>query len=867
VTFWRTRARLLPGGILAVAIGALVAFAAAGSAGVSVSGPALARLLPAIAVIFAVLAARRPHLDWRTRRGWLLAATAAALLVVSAVPYPASDGATDLPTAAFPASWFPTSQPLDIGYPPSGLPQISDLARLAVAPLLIAALLSFSPRGVSHRTRQLAALDAMAVTAAAGTAFWYVSLGRVLPVLEPPELTGAIVLGYLAADLALLFVAVLVARSVSGPGHRSVGLLALAGVCEALADGYRPGGPPGRAQILLWSVGYLLLIAAAYEQWRPAGGHRLIPAHQAHHSATIIGYGAVASGYALLVLSALTEERRYASIGLVAGAGIVTGCVLARQVPHLRTSDTGTRTDALTGLANRATIRMMAGAVLRRSARTGESVGILIVDIDGFKNVNDSLGTQAGDHLLIAVANLLRNNVDREDLLSRLGSDEFGVLLRDVGSGYRAEAVAARIIRALGQPIPVMGTRLLARASIGVAIGRPGVEDTAALAHYADLALSVAKRSGGGGWYLYSPALGEQDREVRTLESELRQAVEAGALDVWYQPIVALPEGEMIGLEALVRWRHPTRGFLPPTLFIPLAERIGLISQIGNMVLERACGQVLEWQRYVHSAVPLMLDVNVSVYQFAHAGYPEYVLDTLRRLSFPPGQLVLELTESVAVNQPALAGLSTLHDCGLRIALDDFGTGYSSLAHLTKLPVDTLKIDRSFVAELNGGRDGSALCEVVMQLGEALRLGIVAEGVENTAQAAELTLLGCRLAQGYHFAKPMPAADLTALLDRAGPDWPTLPVGAPVTRIDAPAAASRIGAHRVPLTQQASAQQPTAQQPTAQQPLTHQPVTHLPDHSHAQVRAGLVDPGAGHDGNGVIAGHEVPEPAGHARPS
>jgi EAL domain-containing protein (putative c-di-GMP-specific phosphodiesterase class I) len=304
-----------------------------------------------------------------------------------------------------------------------------------------------------------------------------------------------------------------------------------------------------------------------------------------------------------------------------------------------------------------------------------------------------------------------------------------------------------------------------ARASIGIAVSRPGSADAKELLRRADTAMYRAKRQKNNGWQLYVDGMTDHDTDAAALESDLRHAVRAGELRLQYQPIVALDSGDLLSVEALVRWEHPSRGWLAPQTFISLAEQAGIIGELGEWVLEQACLQVRRWQQRVSPGRRLSLSVNLAPAQLERETLVGSVLAILHRTGFEPGDLVLEVTESALVDdKSAVPQLVALSEHGIRIALDDFGTGYSSLRYLTLLPVDILKLDRCFVAELNGTPEGSAVAEAVIRLGQILHLDTVAEGIENAAQAGELTLMGCRAGQGYHFARPLDAARIEELL-------------------------------------------------------------------------------------------------------
>ncbi len=428
--------------------------------------------------------------------------------------------------------------------------------------------------------------------------------------------------------------------------------------------------------------------------------------------------------------------------------------------------------DALTGLPNRALFLDRLDHALARGGRDGTEVGVLLLDLDGFKHVNDSLGHSVGDRLLVAFAQRLPGGCLRPgDTLARLGGDEFVVLLAGLADPDEATRLAARIAAcpALWAPYPLDGREVIIRASIGVAVGRAGAVTAADLLRDADTALYRAKAAGKGDYAVFDPAMNAAAVARLELEADLRQAVERGELALVYQPLVALADGRIRRAEALLRWTHPARGPVAPTTFVPLAEETGLIREVGRWVLAAACRQAATWRAVYGDRAPVVC-VNLSAREFGDPGLVAAVAGALRDADLDPAGLELEITEGVLMGDApgTLATLWQLRDLGVGLAVDDFGTGYSSLTYLKRFPVDTLKIDQAFVAGLGADTDDTAIVGAVVGLARALGLAVVAEGVETTDQAAGLRRLGCTLAQGYHFARPLPAADLAALL-AAGP--------------------------------------------------------------------------------------------------
>jgi diguanylate cyclase (GGDEF)-like protein len=426
--------------------------------------------------------------------------------------------------------------------------------------------------------------------------------------------------------------------------------------------------------------------------------------------------------------------------------------ILARQASR----------DPLTELGNRKLFMDHATDALADADDT--MTAVILVDLDGFKEVNDTYGHATGDQLLRTTADRLNANVRSNDTVSRLGGDEFVVLLPRLVDDQIADAVANRILRDLAQPLIVGDTVLSIRASAGIALTRGSGTDVDSVMREADLALYQAKADGKGVARRYDPAQFAAAEQRRREEAEVRQALDRDEFEVHYQPIVDLDGERTVGVEALVRWRHPERGLLPPAAFLDIAESMGMLPQLGGWVLDQACRQAAVWQA---DNPGFELNVNLSASQLGNPHLIDEVRAVLESTGLPPRLLVLELTESVALTDLAesarvLSGLKTL---GVRIALDDFGTGFSSLSHLGTLPVDVVKIDRSFVQAMQE-TTGASVAEAVLQIARTFNLAPVAEGVEDALQADRLRELECAQAQGYHFARPMPAGELTELLTR-----------------------------------------------------------------------------------------------------
>jgi len=422
--------------------------------------------------------------------------------------------------------------------------------------------------------------------------------------------------------------------------------------------------------------------------------------------------------------------------------------------------------DSLTNLANQALFRDRVDHALVRAARHGTSVGVLFLDLDNFKTVNDSLGHTAGDELLVAVAERLRACLRSTDTAARLGGDEFAVLIEDVQDPDDVPLTAERIIGALQQPFLPGGREVFVSASIGIAFGSSGSSSDQLLRN-GDLAMYTAKRRGKGRFETYHADMHATAVDRLEMEVDLRRALASGQLRVEYQPIFALTTREMVGVEALVRWQHPEKGCLAPSVFIPLAEETGLIREIGRQVLIEACCQGRAWQLEHPAAASLSVSVNVSPHQFHHEDLLHHVRAALKESGLPPHSLVLEFTETAMMRdtEGTLRKLDELKALGVRLAIDDFGTGYSSLSYLQRFPVDILKIDQAFVSGIEPGDQQSSLASAIVSLARVLGLQAVAEGIETDAQADTLAALGCGLAQGFHFSRPVGPDAIARLLD------------------------------------------------------------------------------------------------------
>jgi diguanylate cyclase (GGDEF)-like protein len=477
-----------------------------------------------------------------------------------------------------------------------------------------------------------------------------------------------------------------------------------------------------------------------------------------HEHGTIVGSLAIASADPQRRFSASDQETllayaEHASLALAA----------AKTVDTMRQAFT----DSLTGLANRALFLERLEQALLLAESQGSTVAVLFLDLDRFKLANDSLGHAAGDELLVAAAERIRSVVSGVETVARLGGDEFAVLLEG-GCTDDAVRTAERIHASLAAPVEIADREVFVTASIGIATGDGTAKD---LLRDADVAMYRAKGAGKGRYQVFEPGMHAEVVERLELEADIQRAVEREELVVHYQPIVTLADERIVGVEALVRWQHPTRGMLAPCAFIPVAEETGQILDIGAWVLREACRQVAVWQAELgDEAAPLRLSVNLSGLQLAQPSVAADVRSALADSRLAPGTLILELTETVIMQdtEASIARLRALKELDVQIAVDDFGTGYSSLRYLQRFPIDILKIAKPFVDGVADASDEAIMARAIADLSRNLGLSTIAEGIEHRPQALALKELGCPLGQGYLFARPVPGPDMTALLMAQG---------------------------------------------------------------------------------------------------
>jgi diguanylate cyclase (GGDEF)-like protein len=430
--------------------------------------------------------------------------------------------------------------------------------------------------------------------------------------------------------------------------------------------------------------------------------------------------------------------------------------------------------DILSGLPNRFLFNELIDSEIGRCARTKNSFALLYLDLDRFKEINDTFGHDTGDQLIIAITTRISRILRNNDRVARLGGDEFGILQTEVKDPRDSAALAQRIFDALALPFDLGGRQIFASLSIGIALCPQDAKDRNGIMCLADLALYRSKREGRNRYSFFETGMGEHLRMRKTIEDELRQAILHDGLSVEYQPVISSKTQKIAGVEALVRWNHPTQGFLPPESFIGLAEERGLIVSLGEWVLRRACLDAKKWPG-------LRVAVNVSPIQFRHKDFVRSIIEILQETGLEPQRLELELTEGVVIEDAdqAEASIIELRALGIRMVLDDFGTGYSSLIYLRRFAFDKIKIDKSFLQYMEPSGEGAIIVQSIVQLGRALGLTVNAEGVETPEQVQFLKELGCDEMQGYLFAPSLEVEEISRFSERCCAEtgfWPAAPL-------------------------------------------------------------------------------------------
>ncbi|GIF00637.1 putative bifunctional diguanylate cyclase/phosphodiesterase [Paractinoplanes rishiriensis] len=575
--------------------------------------------------------------------------------------------------------------------------------------------------------------------------------------------------GPVLAIIGVAFVAVITFVKVAFAGagrldRRALHFLALGATASTLVGGLTPflsDHPYLSTTMISIPVSSLGVLLAALRQLSSDG--RLPRPRRQRMS--VVPYVAVA-GMAILLLST-SETGGTESTILKCAAVTITFLVMARQIVALRENRrlqhqlTHQAThDPLTGVANRALFERHVEHLLASNAK----FHVALLDIDEFKATNDRFGHHTGDRLLVIVSHRLTAAVGPRGMVARLGGDEFALILPESDTAG-VESVLTGMVTVLREAPQLNGATIGSVASIGVTAGQPG-DTPEDLLRRADVAMYAAKGLGGDRWHWFDPAMDEMARETARLNADLRRALADDEFFLLYQPIVDLPSHRPAGVEALLRWRHPERGLVAPDVFIPLAERSGLIVELGRWVLENACRQAAEWQTRYGGNAPAKVSINVSARQLAEPDFVETVDEIISRTGVDRSRLMLEVTETaVLAPGPGLEAIHRLRANGLRVALDDFGTGQSSLSLLLNCPVDVLKVDRSFVSGNAADHAGAVIVENLIGFTNGLHIEAIAEGVETREQAGRLFQAGYRLAQGYLFGRPMSAEDIEAQLD------------------------------------------------------------------------------------------------------
>jgi diguanylate cyclase (GGDEF)-like protein len=678
-------------------------------------------------------------------------------------------------------------------------PSWADAGYLAAVPLAAAGLIVMPAAQQSMAGLLRIVLDGVMVALALFCTSWILVLGPLFAAGGDNLLSTTLSLAYPVGDvvtITMLIFALLRARQGGEAARQPLYLIGLGLTGIALADsGFvyltsQTSYTSGSFIDIGWFAGFAVLFVAARRPERPIpavepDGLRFVSSLSVPYTPVVImamtvlfqhvrgedldgtaTFTAMAVVLLIVLRQVLTLRENLALLRtLEERVEIRTAELRRREEDRKRLQDELTHQafhDSLTGLANRALFKDRVDHALKRLQRRRRPLAVFFLDLDRFKAINDSFGHASGDALLIAVSKRLSDCVRAEDTVARLGGDEFAVLVENLAGEAEVRIVADRVKEAFREPIVIDGRELAVAASIGIALSEHGTETADDLLRNADLAMYRAKAAGGGARQ-YAPEMHAGMIDRLELESDLRQALAREQLYLVYQPIVDLQTGHLSGAEALLRWQHPTRGLVSPAEFIPVAESSGMIVPIGEWVLRQACRDARRWDE-IQGGEQLSVSVNISGRQLQTSELTSMVPRALIDAGLAPGRLTLEMTESVLIDRSdeTLSLLHELRRLGVRLAIDDFGTGYSSLSYLHRFPVDIVKIDRSFIESLTGEADETSLAESIIRIGHGLRVTTVAEGIEDAAQLQALQRLECDHGQGYHFARPMSAADFEA---------------------------------------------------------------------------------------------------------
>jgi diguanylate cyclase (GGDEF)-like protein/PAS domain S-box-containing protein len=452
---------------------------------------------------------------------------------------------------------------------------------------------------------------------------------------------------------------------------------------------------------------------------------------------------------------------------LIRGVAVWDGSGQATRIAGSQTDITESRAhDPLTGLPNRLHFRDKVTAALeRQKLRVEDRAAVLFLDLDRFKTINDSLGHSAGDSMLVQLSNRLKSAIRTDrDTLARLGGDEFALLLSGFETTAELVGIAERLFKEINQPMNLAGQRVFPRASLGIAVSTEDVVDADELIHNADTAMYAAKATRKGSFSIFNAEMRELAQKRMSLESDLRRAIDQNDFELAFQPLVKLRTGGIVGFEALLRWEHPEKGTIAPNDFIPLVEATGLIVPLGAWALREAASQLVKWRNEFPGMPGLFMSVNISPLQLVSPGFCDFLAETLRQTGAPVEHLKLELTESVFLDPAMAETLEQVRSLGFPIKMDDFGTGYCSLGYLQRTRFDAIKIDKSFIAEIDSSKEAYEVVSTIISLGKSLNMRVVAEGVETESQLNVLRGLGCTYGQGFHFSKPVSIAAAQQLL-------------------------------------------------------------------------------------------------------
>jgi diguanylate cyclase (GGDEF)-like protein len=705
--------------------------------------------------------------------------------------------------------------PVNSPLPPELLPSQYNLWAVA-ASVLIAMLASYVALDLARRVRQpdgrLHRLWWVAGSFTLGTGIWSMHFIGMLGFSLPIDLgftVGATLASWIAAAGASGIALWVASQGRYGPQRLVLASVAMgAGIC---AMHYIGMAALDMAPGIVWHVPTIALSAAIaigasaaslliFKHLGDAAPERRVPLQML--AALVMGLAICGMHYTGMAAAAFPAGSVCLSTDALHGTGLTTVVGLATSILLLGTLFTSTLearlqvvaqrlahslqeanteltranhelhqrafTDALTGLPNRVLFEDRLRHALLRMGRANqikveERIAVLFVDLDGFKPINDSFGHAAGDHILRATADRLARLVKESDTVARVGGDEFLILLEGVRDDAECAQAANKVLRALSEPFSIMGKQLQIACSIGMVL-HPDQGEPDKLVSNADAAMYAAKRAGGGNYAMFESSMGADASVQLELQSDLRQALVLKQFELYYQPKIDGRSTRTSGVEALVRWNHPQRGLIAPVHFIGLAERFGLIVRLGDWIIDEACRQIAQWQS---QGMTMSVAVNLSVMQLREADFADRVGQALARHGVPASLLLCEITESLAMEdfratERTIAGLARI---GVFLSIDDFGTGYSSLSHLRQLPARQVKIDRSFVQDLETQEDARAVVDAVIRLAHALGLGVVAEGVETQAQRDLLLAMGCDELQGFFYAKPMDAPALLEWFD------------------------------------------------------------------------------------------------------